>query len=123
MPGQSYYRATRRLVLQGADGVVFVCDSQREQLGENLASLRDLYTILAEDSVDGRSFPLVLQYNKQDLPPEVVMTVPELDDALNFRDVPAVTANALRGVGVLETLRAVTELVLRRLSAGGSGGR
>jgi signal recognition particle receptor subunit beta len=70
VPGQVYYRSTRRLVLQGADGVVFVADSQRRQLEENVESYRDLHEALAEQGVDARELPMVLQYNKQDLPPE-----------------------------------------------------
>lgn len=117
VPGQVYYRSTRRLVLQGADGVVFVADSQRRQLDENLESLRDLHEALVEQGIDTREIPLVLQYNKQDLPRELIMSADELDEALNFRLVPSFRADALQGTGVFETLRRVSELVLRRLSA------
>jgi signal recognition particle receptor subunit beta len=117
VPGQVYYRATRRLVLQGADGVVFVADSQRQQLDENIESLRDLHEVLAEQGVDARALPVVLQYNKQDLPRELILGTDELDAALNFRGVPSFAADALGGNGVFETLRRVSELVLRRLSA------
>ncbi len=117
VPGQAYYQSTRRLVLQGADGVVFVCDSRREQLDENIESMRDLHANLADEAVDIRSLPLVLQYNKQDLGPESVLPLSDLEDALNFRSVPSFSAGALHGTGVFETLRAISELVLRRLSA------
>jgi signal recognition particle receptor subunit beta len=117
VPGQVYYRATRRLVLQGADGVVFVADSQRQQLDENIESLRDLHEALAGQGVDARTLPLVLQYNKQDLPRELILGTDELDATLNFRGVPSFAADALGGNGVFETLRRVSELVLRRLSA------
>ena len=117
VPGQIYYRSTRKLVLQGADGVVFVADSQRRQHDDNVQSLRDLHEVLAEQGVDVRSLPLVLQYNKQDLPADLVMTPRELDDALNFRDVPSFSADALAGTGVFETLRKVSQLVLQRLAA------
>jgi signal recognition particle receptor subunit beta len=116
VPGQVHYAATRRLVLQGADGVVFVADSQARRFDENVESLRDLQDNLLAQAVDVRTFPLVLQYNKQDLPPELILPAPALDDALNFRDVPAFAADALRGSGVFETLRAITGLVLRRLA-------
>lgn len=116
VPGQIYYRATRKLVLQGADGIVFVADSQRRQLDENTQSLRDLHEVLAEQGVDARSTPLVMQYNKQNLPRDLIMTPRELDDALNFRAVPSYPADALSGVGVFETLRTVSELVLRKLN-------
>ena len=122
VPGQSYYQTTRRLVLQGADGVVFVCDSRKTQLDDNVESLRDLHANLALDGIDLRSFPLVLQYNKQDLAAESVLTVAALDDTLNFRDVPAFPAGALHGTGVMETLRGISDLVLQRLSASSLAG-
>ncbi|MCH7489392.1 MAG: gliding-motility protein MglA [Gemmatimonadetes bacterium] len=116
VPGQVYYDATRRLVLHGADGVVFVADSQARQLDENIESLQNLQMNLLEQGVDIRTLPLVIQYNKQGLPPELVLPVDELDDVLNFRSVPSFPADALNGKGVFETLRAVSELVLRKLS-------
>ena len=116
VPGQVYYDATRKLVLHGADGVVFVADSQARQLDENIESLQNLQMNLLEQGVDIRTLPLVIQYNKQGLPPELVLPVDELDDVLNFRRVPSFPADALNGKGVFETLRAVSELVLRKLS-------
>lgn len=122
VPGQIYYRTTRKLVLQGADGVVFVADSQRRLLGENIESLRDLHEVLAEQGVDARGLPVVLQYNKQDLPRDLICSPRELDDALNFRGVPSFGADALVGTGVFETLRKTSELVLRRLGAAAGAG-
>ena len=118
VPGQVYYNATRRLVLQGADGVVFVADSQGRQLDENLESLQNLHANLLDQGVDVRAMPLVLQYNKQDLPSELVLTPAELDDALNFRGVPSFGADALHGTGVFESLKRISELVLKRLAQG-----
>ena len=117
VPGQVYYQTTRKLVLQGADGVVFVADSQSRQLEENIESMQDLHANLAEHGLDARAMPLVIQYNKQDLPREMILGVEELDDALNFRNVPSFAADALHGDGVFETLRGISELVLRRLSS------
>ena len=117
VPGQVYYQATRKLVLQGADGVVFVADSQTRQLEENIESLQDLHANLGEHGMDPRSTPLVLQYNKQDLPRDMIMSVDALDEALNFRGVPYFPADALHGVGVFETLRGIAELVLKRLAS------
>ena len=114
VPGQVYYSATRKLVLRGADGVVFVADSQPERQDDNLESLRDLQENLLEHGFDVRELPLVMQYNKQDLPGALPADV--LDDRLNFRDVPAQPASAVRGEGVVATLRAVSELVLRSVS-------
>ena len=118
VPGQIYYQTTRKLVLQGADGVVFVADSQARQLEENVESFQDLHANLSEHGVDPRSMPLVVQYNKQDLPPDLILPASELSDAINFRDVPEFSADALHGPGVFETLRGISEIVLRRLSAG-----
>lgn len=114
VPGQVYYDATRKLVLQGADGVVFVADSQRTQQDENLESFRNLQTNLLEQGVDPRVIPLCLQYNKRDLPD--VLTADELDHALNYRELPRFEARSLAGAGVFDTLRGISELVLRRLS-------
>jgi len=116
VPGQVYYNATRKLVLQGADGVVFVADSQARQLDENIESLQNLQANILEQGFDVRALPVVLQYNKQDLPQELVLTPPELDDALNFRGAPSVPADALNGRGVFETLKAISGLVLKKLS-------
>ena len=118
VPGQVYYATTRRLVLQGADGVVFVADSQAHQLDENIESLQDLHANLADQGIDARAMPLVLQYNKQDLPSDLILGTSLLSDALNFREVPEFSADALHGPGVFESLRSIAELVLKRLSSG-----
>ena len=120
VPGQVYYQATRKLVLHGADGVVFVADSQARQLAENIESMQDLHANLAEHDIDVRTMPIVIQYNKQDLPRSLISSLPELEDALNFREVPSFAGDALHGTGVFETLRGIAGLVLRRLSAGAS---
>ena len=116
VPGQVYYNATRRLVLQGTDGVVFVADSQARRFDDNLESFQNLQENLLEQGVDVRQLPLVLQYNKQDLPGDLVLAPVELDDALNFRGVPSFGADALHGTGVFETLKALSSLVLQRLA-------
>ena len=117
VPGQVYYAATRKLVLQGVDGVVFVADSQSRQLAENVESLQDLHANLADDGFDPRTMPLVMQYNKRDLPAGEVTAIDELDDRLNFRGVPYFPANAINGGGVFESLRSIASIVLARLSA------
>lgn len=123
VPGQVYYQTTRKLVLQGADGVVFVADSQARQLDENIESFQDLHANLAEQGIDARGIPLAIQYNKQDLPRDLILTTGELSDVLNFRGVPEFGADALHGPGVFETLRAIAELVLKRLSQTDGGSR
>jgi signal recognition particle receptor subunit beta len=116
VPGQVYYNATRKLVLQGADGVVFVADSQARQLDENVESMQNLHANLLEQGLDVRTIPMVLQYNKQDLPPELILRAPELDETLNFRGWPSFGADAINGHGVFETLKGIAEGVLRKLS-------
>ena len=118
VPGQVYYQTTRKLVLQGADGIVFVADSQARQLQENIESMQDLHANLAEQGMDAQQVPLLIQYNKQDLPSDLILSVPELEDALNFWNVPHHAADALHGHGVFESLRGISELVLKKLSAG-----
>jgi GTPase SAR1 family protein len=120
VPGQVYYNATRQLVLQGADGVVFVADSQARRFEENMESLQNLQGNLLQQGIDVRQFPVVLQYNKQDLPRDLILTQPELDEALNFRAVRSFSADALHGGGVFETLKGISEIVLKRLAAGGA---
>ena len=121
VPGQSYYASTRRLVLQGADGVVFVADSQARRLDDNLESLQDMHGNLLAQGVDVRQLPIVFQYNKQDLPGDLILAPPELDDALNFRAVQSFPADALHGTGVFETLKALSGQVLQRLAVRPAG--
>jgi mutual gliding-motility protein MglA len=118
VPGQSYYNATRKLVLQGADGVVFVADSQARRFDDNIESLQNLQDNLLGQGVDIRHLPVVFQYNKQDLPRDLILTQDEMDDALNFRSVQSFSADALHGTGVFETLKGVSELVLKKLATG-----
>src|SRR4051812_38379062 len=117
VPGQVYYAATRKLVLQGVDGVVFVADSQARQMAENIESLQDLHANLADEGLDPRTIPLVMQYNKRDLPAAEISPIEELDETLNFRGVPHFSAVAVSGGGVFETLPSIASLVLSRLSA------
>jgi len=118
VPGQVYYQTTRKLVLQGADGVVFVGDSQARRYDDNVESLQNLQENLLAQGVDIRQLPVVFQYNKQDLPRDLILSPAELDDALNFRGVRSFGADCLHGHGVFETLKGISELVLQRLAAG-----
>ena len=117
VPGQPYYRAIRQLVLQGADGVAFIADSQRHRWEDNIDSMQDLHANLAEHGIDARVLPMVIQYNKQDLPPSLAASVDELSVALNFRAIPEFAADAPHGTGVFDTLRSLGMRVLRRLGA------
>lgn len=115
VPGQVYYNATRKLVLRGVDGVVFVVDSQRERLDENIESFKNLKENLKEYGYDLESIPCVIQYNKRDLPN--VFTVAELEKLFNIEKAPSYEGVATTGVGVKETLKAISSLVLKKLSA------
>lgn len=116
VPGQIYYDATRRLVLQGADGVVFVADSRVQRHDENVEGFRNLQRNLLDQNVDPRGIPLCFQYNKRDL--DDAVPVSELERALNYRSLPAFEASATEGTGVFETLEAITGLVLSRIAGG-----
>jgi len=113
VPGQVFYNATRRLVLQGVDGVVFVADSQREMTNSNMESLKNLMDNLSTYGKKLEELPFVLQYNKRDL--KNVSTAKEMDQALNFLRVPTFEAVAPTGKGVTETLVAISRLVFAYL--------
>ena len=117
VPGQVFYDASRKLILKGVDGVVFVADTQIERMEANLESLENLRVNLAEQGYDLNRIPYVVQYNKRDLPN--VATVDELRRLLNPRGVPEFQAVAPTGVGVFDTLKAVAKLVLTELKRGG----
>jgi len=145
VPGQVYYNASRKLILKGVDGVVFVADSQMERMEANLESMQNLYDNMAQHGLDLTRLPFVIQYNKRDLPNAAPL--PQLQDALNpgwpvddparqrqipdpsrptellvqevggawIERVPYFEAVALRGDGVFDTLRAISKLVLKTL--------
>jgi hypothetical protein len=113
VPGQVFYNTTRKLVLKGVDGIVFVADSQKPMLPSNVESLANLGTNLSELGILMDTVPLVFQYNKRDL--NDVCLLDELNDSINSREAPAVEAAALSGVGVFETLRAISRLTLGAL--------
>src|SRR5262245_4457508 len=117
VPGQVFYDASRKLILKGVDGVVFVADSQIERMEANLESMENLRTNLAEQGYDLDKIPFVLQYNKQDLPNKANMD--ELRRLLNPRGVPDFAASATKGDGVFDTLKAIAKLVLIELKKGG----
>ncbi len=113
VPGQVFYDASRKLILRGVDGVVFVADSQEERLDANLESLTNLDQNLKEHGFDLGKIPYVLQLNKRDLPN--AMPVEQLSKLLLTRGEPVFEAVAIKGSGVLETLKAVARQVLVEL--------
>ena len=116
VPGQVFYDASRKLILKGVDGVVFVADSQIARMEANVESLENLRTNLAEQGYSLDKLPYVIQYNKRDMPG--IAPVEELRALLNTASVPDFEGVASTGVGVFDTLKAVAKLVLTELKKG-----
>ena len=116
VPGQVFYDASRKLILKGVDGVVFVADSQIERTEANVESVENLRTNLGEQGYDLDKVPYVIQYNKRDLPNAAPMD--ELRGLLNPRQVPEFEAVAPKGEGVYDTLKAIARQILTELKKG-----
>ena len=116
VPGQVFYDASRKLILKGVDGVIFVAESQEERMDANLEALDNLVTNLKGQGYDFNTIPYVLQFNKRDLP--TAMAVEDMKKILCRRNEPVVEACASKGTGVFETLRAVAKVVLQELNRG-----
>lgn len=119
VPGQVYYNSTRRAVLTGVDGIVFVADSQRDKMEENIESLSNLEENLNYYGKSIKTLPLVIQYNKRDLPDAT--PVAEMEQILNPDGYPYCEAVAPTGEGVLQTLTRITKQVLKHIEMGTSG--
>ncbi len=117
VPGQVFYDASRKLILKGVDGVVFVADSQIARIEANLESMDNLRTNLAEQGYSLDKLPYVIQYNKRDMPS--IAPVEELRATLNPHNVPDFEAVAVSGQGVFDTLKAIAKLVLTELKRSG----
>lgn len=117
VPGQVFYEASRKLILKGADGVVFVADSQEERLDANFETMENLMEHLKEHNLNFGTIPYVLQLNKRDLPN--AMPVEELTKQLQKKGEPVLEGVAVTGQGVFETLKEVAKLVLAELKKGG----
>ena len=113
VPGQVYYDASRKLILKGIDGIVFVADSQLHRMEANMESLENLKTNLDDQGYDLGTLPHVIQYNKRDLPS--ISPVSEMSKALNPYRALEFEAVAVQGIGVFETLKAVSKKVLLAL--------
>ena len=120
VPGQVFYDASRKLILKGVDGLVFVADSQVERMEANVESVENLRINLAEQGYNLDAVPYVVQYNKRDLPNAV--PVAEMKRALNPRGVPDYEAIASEGNGVFDTLKAIAKQVIMELKKGQEGG-
>ncbi|MEK6682972.1 MAG: ADP-ribosylation factor-like protein [Nitrospirota bacterium] len=117
VPGQVFYDASRKLILRGVDGVVFVADSQVERMEANIESLENLRTNLSEQGYNLDAVPFVVQYNKRDLPNAV--PVEEMNRALNPKNVPSFEGVAKDGRGVFDTLKEIAKQVLMELKKAG----
>lgn len=110
VPGQIYYSSSRKLILKGVDGLVFVADSQRERFEANIESIDDMMENLKEYKIDFNILPYVLQLNKRDLPN--ITPVDEMIASLRRKDEPVVEAIASQGQGVIDTLKGISKLVM-----------
>src|SRR4249920_911669 len=117
VPGQVFYEASRKLILKGADGVVFVADSQEERLDANFETLDNLQEHLKEHNLNFATIPYVLQLNKRDLPN--AMSVEELTKQLQKKGEPVIEGIAIQGQGVFDTLKELAKMVLAELKKGG----
>lgn len=113
VPGQVFYDASRKLILRGCDGIIFVADSQKARMEANIESIANLATNLKENGFDVRAIPYVLQLNKRDMP--TAAPAAEMERLLRFRGEPMIEAVANQGTGVIETLKASARQILMEL--------
>lgn len=113
VPGQVEYNASRKLILNGVDGIIFVADSDVMRAKENVESLQNMVDNLAEYNLTLDNIPWVLQYNKRDL--ANAMSIERMEKDLNIRNIPSFEAVASEGLGVFATLKAISKLILNRL--------
>lgn len=116
VPGQVFYESSRKLILRGVDGVVFVADSQVERMDANLESLEGLKKNLEDHGYEFDKLPIVMQWNKRDLPN--IIGTQDLEKKLNLIDAPSFEASAISGEGVFETLKSISKLVLLNIKGG-----
>jgi hypothetical protein len=112
VPGQIFYEASRRLILDGADGIVFVADSNAMRLDDNIVSFEMMEGNLESYNVDWRRFPIALQYNKRDCPEPLPLGT--LEKELGLDGLPVFEAVAIRGAGVMETIRGLSRMVIEQ---------
>lgn len=113
VPGQVYYASSRKIILNGVDGIVFVADSQRDRMEGNIETLLDLEKNLMTAGFSLENFPWVMQFNKRDLPN--AETISMLQKKLNFFDVPTFEGIAIKGIGVFDTLKSIINLVVQHV--------
>lgn len=116
VPGQVIYDASRKLILKGLDGVIFVVDSQADRLEENIESLKNLEKNLEQQGYSIKEIPLIIQYNKRDLPN--ALPIKELRKYINLYNAPEVEASAFEGKGVLESFKLISKNIIQILKGG-----
>ena len=112
IPGQIFYEASRKIILEGADGVVFVADSSVDKFDDNIQMFRLMIENLRSNGIDVSSFPVVLQYNKRDCNPQ--LEIGELEKELELDDIPVTESIATEGKGVMRTLQVVSKEIIKR---------
>ncbi|HQJ56705.1 MAG TPA: GTPase domain-containing protein [Caldisericia bacterium] len=114
VPGQAIYSLTRKTILRATDGIIFVADSQKQLFEKNIESLKDMIENMKEYGLNLENTPIILQYNKRDLID--IVSVEDLNNSLNFNSFPYLEAVAIQGIGVMEALKLISKLVVRKIT-------
>jgi len=114
VPGQAIYSLTRKTILRATDGIIFVADSQKQLFEKNIESLKDMIENMKEYGLNLENTPIILQYNKRDL--NDIVSVEDLNNSLNFNSFPYLEAVAIQGIGVMEALKLISKLVVRKIT-------
>jgi signal recognition particle receptor subunit beta len=114
VPGQAIYSLTRKTILRATDGIIFVADSQKQLFEKNIESLKDMIENMKEYGLNLENTPIILQYNKRDL--DDIVSVEDLNNSLNFNSFPYLEAVAIQGIGVMEALKLISKLVVRKIT-------
>ena len=114
VPGQAIYSLTRKTILRATDGIIFVADSQKQLFEKNIESLKDMIENMKEYGLNLENTPIILQYNKRDLID--IVSVEDLNNSLNFNSFPYLEAVAIQGIGVMDSLKLISKLVVRKIT-------
>jgi len=114
VPGQAIYSLTRKTILRATDGIIFVADSQKQIFEKNIESLKDMIENMKEYGLNLENTPIILQYNKRDLID--IVSVEDLNNSLNFNSFPYLEAVAIQGIGVMDSLKLISKLVVRKIT-------
>lgn len=114
VPGQAIYSLTRKTILRATDGIIFVADSQKQIFEKNIESLKDMIENMKEYGLNLENTPIILQYNKRDL--DDIVSVEDLNNSLNFNSFPYLEAVAIQGIGVMDSLKLISKLVVRKIT-------